>query len=280
MDTAAAAKFSLHNLDIVVSYREASQERSDNLYGVLRHLDRTYSDYQLWLMEADESPRFDWRRVGDSKIRHVFLPHRGAFPKSLLYNTGARLSRGPLVCFHDADCIASPHYLAYCVERMLSPEGSDVLGTGLGAMCPFQSMINVAGDTRQAFMERPDFDLLRGIVEAKGELPPDANLLYPYNVGGIFLFRRRVYTQIGGCNPVFEGWGSEDNELFNRALRLGVNWQVVPEPMVHLHHDSTSRAAFGTSEQARKNFPLEVASREMPLPELQALAQRLAGFFA
>jgi hypothetical protein len=34
-------------------------------------------------MEADESPRFDWARLADPKTRHVFLAHRGAFPKSL-----------------------------------------------------------------------------------------------------------------------------------------------------------------------------------------------------
>jgi len=272
-------KRSLHDLDIIVSYRQATEERSDNLYAVLRHLDRTYCDYRLWLMEADETPHFDWQRLRNPRIRHVFLPHTGHFPKALLYNTGARLARGPIVCFHDADCIARPDYLVYCVERMLTEEGSDVLGAGVHAMCPFQSMINIAGGLKEAFMEAPDFNLLRGIGEGDAPLPADANLLYRYNVGGIFLFRRRVYMQLGGCNPGCEGWGSEDNELFARSTRLGVNWQVVGQPMYHLHHDSTSREAIGASEQARKNFPHEVAAREMPLPELRALADRLAVFF-
>jgi hypothetical protein len=272
------ARRSLRGIDIVVSYREATAERRDNLYAVLRHLDRTYVDYQLWLMEGDQSPHFEWSALRDSKIRHVFLPMAGAFPKSLLYNTGARLCRGPLVCFHDADCIARPDWLVYCVERMLGEEGSDVLGTGLHVMCPFQSMINIAGATKRAFFAEPDFALFDGI--GKDNLTADANLLYPYNVGGIFLFRRAVYTQIGGCNPAFEGWGSEDNELFARALRLGANWQVVPEPMFHLHHDSTSRESHMASDDARRKFPLEEAARQMPLPELEALTRNLAQFFA
>jgi hypothetical protein len=274
-------RHSLHGIDIIVSYREATSERSDNLYAVLRHLDRTYTDYQLWLMEADEAPHFDWRRVNDPNVRHVFLPHRGDFPKSLLYNTGVRLSSSPVVCFHDADCIARPGYLAYCVDRMLTPEGTDAPGDGgVHAMCPFQSMFNVAGATKQAFLETPDFAILDALGEDPAQLPPDANLLYPYNVGGIFLFRRKVYTDIGGCNPVFEGWGSEDNELFARATRLGVNWQVVPKPMFHLHHDSTSRQALMEGPQGKKNFPHEHAAREMPLEELQGLAKQLSGFFA
>lgn len=272
-----SAPTSLHGIEFVVSYREATSERSENLYGVLRHLAHTYCDYKLWLMEADESPRFEWKRLADPKIQHVFIPHSGAFPKSLLYNTGAKLCRSPVICFHDADCVSRPDYLVYCVQRMLSEEGSDVLGGGLHAMCPFQSMINVAGELRLEFLRTPDFALFSGL--GQGELPADANLLYPYNVGGVFLFRRQVYKQIGGCNPVFEGWGSEDNELFARALRLGVNWQVVPEPMAHLHHDSTSRASHMASELAQKNQFFEKGAWEMPLPELQALAQRLSGFF-
>jgi hypothetical protein len=276
--SSGSARLSLHGTEFVVSYRQATAERSDNLYAVLRHLDRTYADYRLWLMEADAEPRFDWRRVSDRKVRHVFLPHQGAFPKSLLYNTGARLCQSPVVCFHDADCIARPGYITYCVERMLGAEGSDVLHTGLHAMCPFQSMINIAGATRQAFLSTPDFELLSGI--GKDPLPADAKLLYPYNVGGIFMFRRLVFTQIGGCNPAIEGWGSEDNELFGRALRLGANWQVVPEPMFHLHHDAASRDAHMASDQAKANVPFEEATRNMPLQDLQALARRLAAFFA
>ena len=275
----APDKRPLRGLDIIVSYRQATEERSENLYAVLRHLDRTYSDYQLWLMEADAAPHFDWQRLQDPKIRHVFLPESGPFPKSLLYNTGVRLARGPIVCFHDADCIARPDYLAYCVDRMLTEEGSDVLGTGVHAMCPFQSMINIAGGLKQSFMELPDFSLLNDIGENGAELPPDTSLLYAFNVGGIFLFRRRIYMELGGCNPACAGWGSEDNELFARATRLGANWQVVPKPMYHLHHDSASREGMGASPQAQKNLVHEAAARDMPLPELQALAARLSGFF-
>jgi hypothetical protein len=272
------ARRSLRGIDIVVSYREATPERRDNLHAVLRHLDRTYVDYQLWLMEGDQSPHFQWSALRDSKIRHVFVPAAGAFPKSLLYNIGARLCHGPLVCFHDADCIARPEWLVYCVERMLGEEGSDVLGTGLHAMCPFQSIVNVSGAAKEGFLRAPDYAPLAQVDT--NSLPADFNLLYPYNVGGIFLFRRKIYLQIGGCNPVFEGWGSEDNELFARAMRLGANWQVVPEPMFHLHHDSTSRESHMNSDDARRKQVLEEASRQMPLPELRALADRLSGFFA
>jgi hypothetical protein len=140
-------------------------------------------------------------------------------------------------------------------------------------------MINIAGDLKRGFAQEPDFSHLAGIGEEgveEGQLPPGATLLYPYNVGGVFLFRRRIYMDLGGCNPSFEGWGSEDNELFARATRLGANWQVVPKPLYHLHHDSSSRDAVIASHDAARNKPLELASAAMPLDELRALADRLA----
>jgi hypothetical protein len=272
-------KLSLRGIDIVVSYREATAERRDNLYTVLRHLDYTYRDYQLWLMEADARPRFDWARLSDPKVRHVFIQDAGPFPKSLLYNSGVRLCRSPVVCLHDADCIANPQHMMYCVERLLDGDGSDEPGAGLGVICPFQSMINVSGESKQDFVRTPDYAVFDGLDDP-GNTSRDTHLLYPYNVGGIVLARRLLYMRLGGCNPACTGWGSEDNELFARARRLGVDWQAVIQPMFHLNHDSVNRDGYSQSAVAEKNKAIEVATQEMPLAELQALASRLSAFFA
>jgi len=131
---AEANKISLRDIDLVVSYREANEERRENLYTVLAHLRHTYTDYRLWLLEAAAAPSFDWRRLGDPNIRHVFVPHDGPFPKSMLYNTGVRLARSPVVCFHDADSIAQPQSLRACVDALMEGQDSD-------ALCPYWSAI-------------------------------------------------------------------------------------------------------------------------------------------
>jgi hypothetical protein len=115
-----------------------------------------------------------------------------------VYDTGVKCA-GSIVLFNDADCIARPDFLVYCFERMHTDEGSDLLGTGVHAMCPFQSMINIAGATKQAFLSMPDFALLARVA-----------------------------------------------------------------------HDERRRAP---------EIPLEEAARQIPLPELQALASKLSRFF-
>ena len=50
-----ANKISLRNIDLIVSYREATLERRENLYTVLAHLGHTYTDYRLWLHSSTMS---------------------------------------------------------------------------------------------------------------------------------------------------------------------------------------------------------------------------------
>jgi len=267
---AEANKISLRDIDLVVSYREANEERRENLYTVLAHLGRTYTDYRLWLLEAAAAPSFDWRRLGDPNIRHVFVPHDGPFPKSMLYNTGVRLARSPVVCFHDADSIAQPQSLRACVDALMEGQDSD-------ALCPYWSVINVAGALKQGFMADPDYGRLAAIDPQ--QLPEDAIVLYPNANGGIVLFKRDEYIRVGGYNARLEGWGGEDDELLRRASRLGVRWHSMNVPMFHLHHDSASRGVHVERIRGTENARAPDAIADMSQQEVEALAAELSAFF-
>lgn len=268
---AEADKISLRDVDIVVSYREATEERRENLYAVLAHLAHTYTDYRLWLMEAAPAPRFDWLRLGDPKIRHVFIHHDGPFPKSMLYNTGVRLARSPVICFHDADSIAQPSTLRGCVDALLDGDGSDVL-------CPYWNVINIAGELKRDFMQSTDYARLASINAE--QLPPDANVLYSNANGGVVLFKRSEYIRVGGYNARMEGWGGEDDELLRRARRLSLRWHSIPVPLFHLHHDSGSRNELIESTRDTDNLRASHAIESMSQEEVEALARELSAFFA
>lgn len=264
-------KISLRGVDVIVSYREATEERRENLYAVLAHLAYTYTDYRLWLMEAAPAPRFDWQRLRDPKIRHVFIHHEGPFPKSMLYNMGVRLARSPVICFHDADSIAQPATLRGCVDALLDGKESDVL-------CPYWSVINVTGELKQGFMDTPDYARFASLDPQ--QLPPDAGVLYSNANGGIVLFKRHEYIRVGGYNARLEGWGGEDDELLRRAGRLGLRWHSIAVPMFHLHHDSGSRDALIESIRDTENLRASLAIETMSQEEVEALARELSAFFA
>ena len=261
-------KFSLFNASIIISYRGNTPEREDNLYAVLRHFDLTYTDYTLFVMEADAAPKFDWKRLSDDKVRHVFFPNAGPFPKAMLYNTGAKLSQSDILVFNDVDCIAEPKAVSDCVRELIHFQAHDVL-------CPFWEMINVTGALKQQFLSEPRYEMFNGIT--KDALVPDTSILYERNAGGIFIFRRKDFVRVGGLNMAFKGWGGEDSELLHRATRLGLKWSSLGTPLFHMNHDSVNRD--GWREQAMPNVELGNQSENMPMEQLQALAEELRQFF-
>ncbi|WP_244815107.1 galactosyltransferase-related protein [Caballeronia sp. Lep1P3] len=264
-------RISLGGLEIIMTYRGATQERRDNLRGVLRHLHRTYSDYIVYLIEADATPTFHWSGIGDENIRHLFVPDSGPFPKAKLCNLGARMCTGEVICFYDADMVANPEILPLAVNALKEGKNSD-------ALCPFLRVINITGDYRKDFIDSGNYDLLNPYVDA--DLPDDMQVLYENTPGAIVLIKRSEYRRVGGYDPRFIGWGGEDDDLLTRASRLGVRWHSLRETqasLFHLHHDSTSRHA--AIEAAQRNVEAAAETHALSLPELEARAAELARYF-
>ncbi len=264
-------RISLGGLEIIMTYRGATQERRENLRGVLRHLDLAYCDYVLYLLEADATPTFHWSGFGDEKIRHIFIHDDGPFPKAKLCNLGARLCTGNIICFHDADMIANPEYMPLSIASLTD-------GTASDALCPFLRVINITGDFRSDFIRSGNYAALEEYLES--DLPDGMEVLYENTPGAIVLMKRSEYMRVGGYDPRFTGWGGEDDDLLTRATRLGVRWHSIPESraaLFHLHHDATSRQ--DAIAAAQRNREAAAQTHAMPLPELEARAAELAKYF-
>ncbi len=267
--TSDPGKVDLDGVDIIVSYRESDAERRDNLYAVLAHLDLTYCDYTLWLIEGDVRPRFDWGRVNDPKIRHMFIYDDGPFPKALLYNTAVRAGRADVLCFHDADSIADPQTMDLCARRIR--EAGEA-----AAISPFYRVVNVQGVLRDHFLSHPAYESLAALPDSD---PAGTNILYDRAPGGIVFFRRDIYCSVGGYNPEFRGWGGEDNEMFLRLKALGLACNSFDRRLIHLNHGLSDRENHSADPAAVRNWLLAETVTAMPRAELEALVQRLARFF-
>ena len=58
------------------------------------------------------------------------------------------------------------------------------------------------------------------------------------SVGGCFLISKKAFEKIGGYNPNFLGWGSDDTSIFNRSSIQNVVSRVANETAIcwHLNH--------------------------------------------
>lgn len=69
-------KRTLKHADVIISYRGSTLERKENLYAILQHYELTYRDYRILLIEADERPKFDWSRLANPNIHHIYTEFR------------------------------------------------------------------------------------------------------------------------------------------------------------------------------------------------------------
>lgn len=262
-------KQSLKNTDIVVSFRASTQERMDNLFTLLNYLDATFIDYRVLIVEGDVQSLLPLALLEDTRIKHIFVHATGAFPKSLLYNTGAKYAQSDVIIFHDSDLIINPE--AFNVALNAVQKNSNL------HVSPFYQVVNFSETAKKQFVQVPnygyfkDFDLLDFNSEYK--------ILSVGAVGGVNVLNRQKFMQMGGFNSNMIGWGSEDGEFYVRWQRAGLGWYAIDYVAFHLHHDVDHRDDLKLTKNAQSNLALELYTRTMPDEELAQLTNQLRGFF-
>lgn len=261
-------KTSLLDAALIFTYRGATPDREANLDAMLQHIDLTFCDYRIILVESDIAPKFDWKKHGNKRIDYVFLYSNGAFHKSLLCNTGAKMAKSDVILFNDVDCILNPAALQDCIQRIR--DGS------VDVYYPYNEVIDVLGDAKARFMAQPTYDMFEGVRGST--LLPD--MLYACGPipGGIKACRREAFVQMGGYHLDMQGWGWENIEFYERAVRLGLRAANYDASLFHLHHDTLVRDA--NHPDAARNANIKNMTNNMPIDELNVLAARLRRFFS
>lgn len=138
-------------------------------------------------------------------------------------NAGVARSRGELVVFTDADCVADPKWLAALVARFDSEPGLGGVGgylPGFDPQTPVQYYV-------------AESDLLSQEV-ALEQRPFSA----PYVVTANALLPRRLVEEAGGFDPLCKVSG-EDADLCWRISDRGLPFAFAPDAVVYHRHRST-----------------------------------------
>ncbi len=151
-------------------------------------------------------------------IRHVHA--RPPWPdmpysRSWAFNVGARAAAGDILVFHDNDLLVPENY------------GREIVAT-------LARGYQAARLHRLVFyLSQADTEGFFGDGRIRSSWVPE--LCRQNCQGGTLACERQAYFDIGGHDEAFVGWGSEDNELFDRlrTIRLCESAYL---PLVHLWH--------------------------------------------
>lgn len=165
--------------------------------------------------------------VGRFNGRVRYLEQANGGP-AVARNAGIRAARGDVLAFLDADDWWAPDRLERCVEHLESHPEIDVVTT---------DAVLVEGDTPTAGRWYGDYGSY-DFPEIDQQLPQmvDKNFVYVSA-----LMRRTLLDRVGPFDPAFRG--TEDYDLWIRALRAGATFALIREPLAYcrVRPDSLSR---------------------------------------
>lgn len=132
-------------------------------------------------------------------------------------NRGIEQAFGDVIAFLDADCLASPSWLAVLAERYRDPE---VCVVGGGVAFPDDNYWTVC-------------DNLSWFHEVLASAPAGTR---PYLPTLNFSLRREVIEQVGGIDESFPRPAGEDTEWTTRMRLAGYTLHFEPGAIVYHHH--------------------------------------------
>lgn len=153
-------------------------------------------------------------------------------------NAGVMLCGTPLVAKTDADILISADSRAEFDRMARAIERRDV---GL-AMAQ-------ATDLPAEYGPKEAFDLVINDRQSLGRLRPK------WGQGGLVVFSRAVWNEIGGFESRFTGWGNEDNDFAERVRRSGKRTRWADRQKLSIFHvwHPPTYAATGVINQRQKN---------------------------
>lgn len=215
-----------------------------------------------------------WRAQGlDAEIIQGFDDGGNPFSKAVAVNQAATLARGHIFLVLDADAYMSAATLQRCADHIETRSRS---GTDTWLM-PYNYLYRLAQDpTLRVLSSSPEDPAMpstavphpRLLEIDYGGYDPSPNAGHQYGAMAMMMPRDGFYA-VGGMDPRFRGWGSEDVSMLRSLDTLWGQHEVAVGPILHMWHERV-----GNNHLNRRwvGQPWEVANSR--------LAQRYATAYA
>ena len=211
-------------ITFIVPYKEDNIERAKNLEYAKKYYSKLVPGSEFILVTEEDM---------------LFGKTLDYFPKSQMYNLGAKRAKHDILCFLDADTFVSEESLMKGIS-LASNDNNVIIGySGVAIYLTFKAKAEIGDevtyDKLLSFL--PNGSDYKPVLGHRDDIFNVANLKA---VGGCLIMNKNCFNEIGGYNPNFKGWGYEDTEIIKRSIKLKKDILAVkPERhfLFHLAHE-------------------------------------------
>lgn len=196
----------------IIGYRH-KEDRYNNLSKTLDWL-LSIPNLEVLIVEQDTESKFKniW------SINHVFLNNPHPYNRSWAFNVGVKEIDADIYAFGDSDLVMKTDEFLESINEL---ENYDVVS-------PYKSVLDLTEDETKYNLE----NWLSIKRPGRGETDNQKINL----CGGLVLFTKKSFEQVGGWNEDFIGWGGEDDFMTLKVNALNLKTKEMPYKIYHLYH--------------------------------------------
>lgn len=233
------SEFNFSNIAIITHIRIDNSERLYNIHIRDTFYKKLCDNIEFVYIEDDVvSILSEYPSFIDGKKYQLFT-NSGPHQKNTCYNIGCALTDRKYLCFLDADCIVHPNQILDAAQGCIDTE--------VGVVQPYNGVaLYLNYIAKSLFTATPTYDTLQHMLPTKvftGQVTEHLTVGNTAAPGGCIVTHREAIKQFNGFNPLFRGWGYEDNELLARVRGLGLTTRVLTgdeKVLWHLPHGDES----------------------------------------
>jgi GT2 family glycosyltransferase len=210
-----SAKSRVPEVSVIIPVRNIG--RSDSIYTVVNNIKaQRYPKIEIIIVEQDATQNFPIAPA--MPVKYLFVPNTKPlqeFNKSRAFNHAIFETTNDIVLLHDADIIVQADYLARVVNILQDHDACHI-----GSRVLYLDANSTAQMCRTGHLDK-SYNCERAVG---------------YFEGGSIAFHKKKYFKIGGFNEVFEGYGCEDCDFFERLKKNTRFFNQRSIDMFHLWH--------------------------------------------